>query len=816
MNTFSRAMIIFFALLLFSALPAIMNSGLKIQTGDQADRVSQTAAKTGAPAPQSTGTDVMGAIEVAFDPHTFLGGSTASDEGYRIVLDSNGNIYVTGRSYATWGTPVSPHSGGQDAFIVKLNASGILQWNTFLGGANTDIGYDIAVDTTGYIYVAGRSYATWGSPVNPHAGSSDAFVAKLDGSGALQWHTFLGQSGYDWGGWIALDKSGGLYVGGASDATWGSPIVAFTGGRDGFVAKLNASGALQWNTFIGSSANDYATDVASDANGDAYVTGYSYGTWGTPVRPYDLGADNFVAKLNGNGVLQWNTFLGGSDLDAQGSLAVDLNGNIYVTGQSWQTWGSPVNPYPGSLAVFAAKLNGSGVLQWNTFMGSTGYNDSRGIAADGRGNVFVAGSSDGGWGSPLRAYTSGYDGFVVKLNGSGALVWNAFLGTTGDDECMAIAVESNGDAYAAGYSDATWGSPIRPYGDLRDAFVTKMTEIPIWKPRHAAGDFDGDGTEELAVDFGAAGIYLYDNGAWSQISSSNPESLLAADVDGDNVGELIADLGATGLWLWNAGAWNPLSGVNVEGLAAGDPDADGTDEIVGDFGSVGLWLYNGGAWTQLSGVNADYVTVENVDGGGGDEIFGDFGPTGLWVWNSGTWGILSGLNPDYVITGQQSGACFVLGDFGPTGLWMWSMPGLCTQLSGLDADDMTAANTDGDTEDEVVGDFGATGLWHCEGGLWTGSGFTWTILSGLNADFMIRTNVDSDAQDELAADFGAIGLWLWNAGSWSQISGVNPEYLLSTDIDGDNADEIFADFGSLGLWLWNAGAWSQISAMNPD
>ena len=73
---------------------------------------------------------------------------------------------------------------------------------------------------------------------------------------------------------------------------------------------------LSWNTFLGGSGNDYGNGIAVDTSGNVYVTGYSYATWGSPVRPYSGGsADAFVAKLNGSGALQWNTFLGGSNDD---------------------------------------------------------------------------------------------------------------------------------------------------------------------------------------------------------------------------------------------------------------------------------------------------------------------------------------------------------------------------------------------------------------------------------------------------------------------------------------------------------------------
>ena len=776
---------------------------------------SWTSAGMSAEALQLKGTAALPAIDLQWSLHTFLGG-TNTDRGGGIAVDSNGNIYIVGQSYATWGTPVRAFSANWDVFVAKLNAGGVLQWHTFLGGSNRDTAGAISVDTSGNVYATGASYVTWGNPVNPHAGGlGDAFAAKLDSTGALQWNTFLGAGGIDSAAAIVLDAGGSPWIAGTSDATWGSPINAFAGGGEGFVARLNASGVLQWNTFLGSPANDYPRGAAFDADGNFYVGGYGYATWGSPIRPFDdtlAQGDTFVLKLNGSGVRQWNTFLGGPQNDTGGSIAVDASKNIYVTGSGDATWGSPVNPYPGGYAdVFVVKLNSSGALQWNTFVGSTEFTRPHGIAADAKGNAYVAGYSDATWGSPLRAYTSGLDGFIAKLNASGVLEWHAFLGAAGGDEALAITAERNGNAFVTGYSNATWGSPIRPYTNLEDAFVTKVIELPIWAPRHAVGDFDGDGTDEAAVDFGATGVWLYDNGSWSQLTPSNPEGLVAADVDGDTVDEILADLGAAGLWLWNAGSWNQVSGVNVEGMAAGDVDADGSSELVGDFAAVGLWLYNGGTWTQMSGVNADYVSMANLDGSGGEEIIGDFGGTGLWIWNTGAWTQLSGVDADYFAFGNANGLAGeeLIGDFAATGLWLWSAGSGWTQLSGVNADYMITADVDNTGDDEILGDFGATGLW-----LWDSG--AWTQLSGVNTDFMIGANVDSDGPVEVAADFGTFGLWLLNGGAWTQISGANPEYLMAGDVDGDHQDEILADFGSLGLYMWNAGSWSQISSNNPE
>jgi len=409
--------------------------------------------------------------------NTFLGGSY-SDMGFGIAVDVSGNVYVVGSSASTWGSPVRPFAAGGDGFVAKLDGSGGLQWNTFLGGSGSDSGYGIAVDTSGNVYISGESYATWGSPVRPFSGGTgDAFVAKLNNSGVLQWNTFLGGSDWDYGRGIAVDTSGNVYVTGGSYATWGSPVRPYAGSTAAFVAKLDGSGGLQWNTFLGGSGFNSGPGIAVDTNANVYVAGSSAATWGSPARPFSGGSsDAFVAKLDGSGGLQWNTFLGSSSADSSSGIAVDTTGNLYVAGHSSDSWGSPILPYAGGRDVFAAKLDGGGGLQWNTFLGSSSIDYSSGIAVDTGGNVYVAGYSAATWGSPVSPHAGYYDAFAAKLNGSGALQWNTFLGGSDNDCGSGIAVDTTGNVYVAGYSYMPWGSPIRPHAGNYDAFVAKIEE----------------------------------------------------------------------------------------------------------------------------------------------------------------------------------------------------------------------------------------------------------------------------------------------------------------------------------------------------
>ncbi|MCI0552417.1 MAG: SBBP repeat-containing protein [Anaerolineae bacterium] len=388
--------------------------------------------------------DRIHALPLSIDPaliwNTFLGGSSY-DEGDDIVVDNSGNVYVTGYSDVSWGNPIRPFSTIPDAFVAKLDSSGNLMWNTFLGGSGGDLGYGIALDTSGNVYVTGNSDVTWGSPIRAYTtGISDAFIAKLNTSGNLIWNTFLGGSGMDEAREIAIGGSGNVYVTGRSDSTWGgsiiraytadmdayvanvdtngswgNPIRAYTAFKDVFVTKLNSDGNLTWNTFLGGSGNDEGFNIALDGSGNTYVTGYSTTTWENPIRAFTAAEDAFVAKIDTGGSLIWNTFLGGSASDQATGIDTDGTGNVYVTGYSSGSWGNPVRAFTAGNDAFAAKMETGGNLMWNTFLGGNGQDYGYGINVDGNGNAYVTGPSNVAWETPIRAYTADMDAFVAKL-----------------------------------------------------------------------------------------------------------------------------------------------------------------------------------------------------------------------------------------------------------------------------------------------------------------------------------------------------------------------------------------------------------------
>ena len=454
--------------------------------------------------------DHVSGIPVIIDPelnwNTFLGG-TALDEPTDIAVDSSGNIYISGFSHATWDSPLRAYTSDEDGFVAKLDSSGGIIWLTFLGASGNDRAYGIAVDSSGDIFVGGYSSATWGTPVRSYTSAIDGFAVKLDSSGSITWSTFLGGSGNDYLLDLEMDDNGNVYIGGWSTATWGSPVQTI-GGTDGFAAKLDGSGNLTWNTFVGGTSGDYSYRIAVDGSENVYLTGYSTATWGSPVRAFSPSFDVFAVKLDSSGGYVWNTFLGSAEIDIGNGIAVDSSGNVYVGGYSSSTWGSPVRAYSGDKDGFAAKLDSSGNITWNTFFGSSALDIGEELTLDSNGNLYMIGQSTSTWGSPERAHSGFRDAVVVKYDSDGNLTWHTFLGSSALDLGYGIAVDSSGNIYAGGRNFATWGSPVRAFTADYDASITKLIAPEMSVEGNSVEIADGDSSPSTAdhTDFGSADI----------------------------------------------------------------------------------------------------------------------------------------------------------------------------------------------------------------------------------------------------------------------------------------------------------------------
>jgi beta-propeller repeat-containing protein len=386
---------------------------------------------------------------------SYLGGSF-DDKGYGIAVDGSGNVYVTGSTESTnfptsGGFDTSDDGFGSEAFLTKVDASGsTLAWSSYLGGSHPDVGYGVAVDGSGNVYVTGSTTSS-DFPVSGGfdtsyggLGLEDAFVTKVDASGStLAWSSYLGGSDYDEGYGIAIDGSGNVYVTGStksSDFPASGGVDTSHGGGvyDAFVTKVDASGStLAWSSYLGGSAGDGGKGIAVDGSGSVYVIGgtnsFDFPTSGGFGTSYGGSGDAFVTKVDASGsTLAWSSFLGGNNSDEGSGVAVDGSGNVYVTGWTrspdFPTSGGFDTSYGGVYDAFVAKVNAAGSsLAWSSYLGGSDYDVGQGIAVDGSGTVYVTGST-----SSADFPTSG--GFDTSLGISDAFV-TRIQDTCGNGAC---------------------------------------------------------------------------------------------------------------------------------------------------------------------------------------------------------------------------------------------------------------------------------------------------------------------------------------------------------------------------------------------
>jgi len=427
----------------------------------------------------------------------------SSNNVYVTGMTNSPNFPVKNAAYGSFlgagGNKLNPLG---DAFLTKLSSAGALVYSTYFGGSADDWGMAIAVDNTGAAYIGGWTLSgnlptgstafqkgykgNGGNPdfctgCGPVLTTGDGFVAKFGPSGSFVWATYLGGTMDDFVSAIAIDKTFNVYVAGSTQSSnfpvsSGAFQTTFGGEStvqaqpnmhmgDAFVAKLDPNGAnLLYGSYLGGSGDDGAYGIAVDSSGNAYVTGATV----SPNFPVTAGAfqsafkgpstavvnsqqiptfvygDGFVAKVNATGTaLTYSTYFGGSGNDCGQAIAVDSNGNVYVTGQTTS------HDFPVT----------AGAIQSN-------------YAGDGGESIAVG------------------DAFLFQLDPKGATeLYGTYFGGNRDDAGAAIAIDGSGDAWIAGYTvsqnfPATKGAFQSVYnGNNRqgipygDAFVAKITGL---------------------------------------------------------------------------------------------------------------------------------------------------------------------------------------------------------------------------------------------------------------------------------------------------------------------------------------------------
>lgn len=431
---------------------------------------------------------------------TYLGGND-NDSAEAIALDSSGNIYITGETSSTNFPTKDPiqgsNAGKDDAFVTKISADGSnIIYSTYIGGSEDDSGNDIAVDSSGNVYITGETFSTnfpTENPIRPALkGTSNAFITKINSDGSnIIYSTFLVGGKNSEGNGICIDYNNNAYVTGSTIGISGGSVNL----SKAFIIKIYFTGSsIVYTKLLYGNSTDSGNDIAVDTSGNVYITGSTSSTnfpTKNPIQSELSGSSAaFVTKLNADGVnLVYSTYLGGGYSDTGNAIAVDNTGNGYVTGTTDSTDFPTKDPIQADIGgdedAFVTKISTNGELVYSTYLGGTMDDNGEDIEVDSSGNVYIIGDTSS-TNFPVKDVIQDSnrglsDVFVTKINDTGSsIVYSTYIGGTGSDYGNSITVDASGNVYASGQTfsnDFLIKNPIQSdKTGLSSAFVFKISE----------------------------------------------------------------------------------------------------------------------------------------------------------------------------------------------------------------------------------------------------------------------------------------------------------------------------------------------------
>jgi hypothetical protein len=398
-------------------------------------------------------------------------GDGADQAALAVAFDPQGNVIVAGSFHGTidWGSGPLVSAGGSDIFVVKLDPAGKLLWSKRFGDASDQSATAVAVSATGEVWITGAitGNVDFGGGVLASADPlADAYLAAFSPNGTHNFSKRFGGLSAQRGTALAIGPTGDLFFGGVFDGTidlgCGPPFTS-AGSGDIIVARLdNAAGCIFIRSFGDASAQELLT-LAPDASNNVFLGGRFKGTvnfGGAPLTMPATTFGGFVAKLDLGGAHVFSTAFGATTFAQEVTgVAADGSGNVFVAGSfsGTLTAGATVLTSAGMGDLFVARLDPAGTAVWAIRAGdATDQAGALHVATDPAGNVLVAGTLQGTLDLGGNPLTSvgGNDIFLAKLDSGGNHVWSLRLGDASSQQLNAVAYSGTTAAFAGSLAGA--------------------------------------------------------------------------------------------------------------------------------------------------------------------------------------------------------------------------------------------------------------------------------------------------------------------------------------------------------------------------
>ena len=342
---------------------------------------------------------------------SFIGGS-GNDYCTSVIPSNDDHIIVIGNTNSTdifGGAAMSNFQGGnQDAFCAKLSKDGEVIWSTYIGGNGDDYAQDLSIDSNGNIYLVGKtssSQVIYNSlPQSQYGGGTyDGFISRINAFGEIEKFSFLGGSGTDDVKDLTTDEQGNIYICGNTagvDAIDSLATMPYFGGvSDAFVTRLTDELELTWAEYVGGAGSDLFNSIDLDTAGNIVLGGntnsgpIAFLSNSSALTPNNM--EGMIVCFSEMGTVLWSSFVNGSGIEAINDVHVDLFGNIYVGGTT-DSGNLPVveafqSQISGGIDAYMAQYSATGDLKWQSFLGGTSNDWFSKMSSDRFGKVMIAG-----------------------------------------------------------------------------------------------------------------------------------------------------------------------------------------------------------------------------------------------------------------------------------------------------------------------------------------------------------------------------------------------------------------------------------------
>jgi hypothetical protein len=390
-----------------------------------------------------------------------------------------------------------------DYWVVKINSLGQKVWDKTFGGNGEDFATSVVATNDGGFVIAGYSNSgISGDKTQASKGLIDFWVIKINGSGLKEWDKTIGGNNNDWAFSITTATDGGFVIAGDSssdisgDKTEANPSSSIYG--DYWVVKLSSTGIKVWDKQISGPSFDSAKSITTTTDGGFVVVGNSPSGIGYDKTEASRGQrDYWIVKLNSTGQIVWNKTIGGNKSDDPSAVVASNDGGFVIIGNSNSDISSEkTEANKGSDDYWVVKINSSGQKVWDKTLGGSGLETAKSLIALADGSFILAGSSESNISGDKTEVSIGFEDYwLVKIDNLGQKIWDKTFGSSTTDKANSIAASADGGFVIAGVSDGgISGNKTEVGNGDYDYWIVKINDSITLFETIATGNFNANGT----------------------------------------------------------------------------------------------------------------------------------------------------------------------------------------------------------------------------------------------------------------------------------------------------------------------------------